>query len=134
MTTRRTEILDAFKTHLDQLDSIERVYKQYRYIDEVNDFPAITFIGRRETRDHRGDGKKLATLGIALRLYIYDRDIAELDLRMRQVEDQIDTFAAAQRALQVELVQVVTVETDEGLMRPYQIGDMNILITYEVEA
>ena len=109
------------------------MFKRYKYLDEINDFPSITFVPRLETRDHRGAGLKLATLQIDLRLYEYDRDIAELDLRLREVEDQVDTFAAAQRALGVEIAQVVTVGTDEGLMRPYQVGDMQILITYEVD-
>ena len=107
--------------------------KHYEYLDEINDFPSITFVPRGETRDHRGAGRKLATLQIDLRLYEYDRDIAELDLRLREVEDQVGTFAAAQRALGVEIAQVVTLGSDEGLMRPYQVGDMQILITYEVD-
>ena len=130
MTTRRTQIVDAFRSHLEALNSIEQVFKRYKYLDEINDFPSITFVPRGETRDHRGAGRKLATLQIDLRLYEYDRDIAELDLRLREVEDQV---AAAQRALGVEIAQVVTVGTDEGLMRPYQVGDMQILITYEVD-
>ena len=133
MTTRRTQIIDAFREHVEATPTIERAFKQYKYLDEVNDFPSITFVARGEIRDHRGDGAKLATLQIDLRLYEYDRDIAQLDLRVRELEDQIDTFAAAQRALGVEIVQVVTVGTDEGLMRPYQVGDLQILITYEVE-
>ena len=133
MTTRRTQIVDAFRSHLEALNSIEQVFKRYKYMDEINDFPSITFVPRLETRDQRGAGQKLATLQLDLRLYEYDRDIAELDLRLREVEDQVDTFAAAQRALGVEIAQVVTVGTDEGLMRPYQVGDMQILITYEVD-
>ena len=133
MTTRRTQIVDDFRSHLEALNSIEQVFKRYKYMDEINYFPSITFVPRGETRDHRGAGRKLATLQIDLRLYEYDRDIAELDLRLREVEDQVDTFAAAQRALGVEIAQVVTLGSDEGLMRPFQIGDMQILITYEVD-
>ena len=75
----------------------------------------------------------MATLQVSLRLYVYDRSIGELDLLTRKVEDAINTFTDAQRANAVEMTQVVTVDGDEGLMRPYQVADLTILITYDVE-
>lgn len=132
---RRTNIINAFKSHLEtQLsDDVSQVFKAYKYMDELNDFPAITFVARQESREHRGAGRKMATLQISLRLYIYDRSIGELDLITRKVEDAINTFTDAQRANAVEMTQVVTVDGDEGLMRPYQVADLTILITYDVE-
>ena len=131
--TRRTRIIDALKDSLESIPSIEQVFKSYRYLDEINDFPSITFVARGEIRDHRGDGAKLATIQVDCRVYQYDRDISTLDLLVREIEDQIDTFAASQRVNGVEIAQVVTVGGDEGLMRPYQVGDLQILITYEVD-
>jgi len=132
---RRTAIIEAFRTHLatELTNDVAQVFKRYMYMDEINDFPAITFVARQEAREHRGAGRKLAVLRIDLRLYIYDRDISDLDLLTRKVEDAINTFTAAQRANAVEITQVVTVEGDEGLMRPYQVADLQILITYDVE-
>ena len=134
---RRTTIIDAFKSHLETelTNDVARVSKQYEYMDEINDFPAITFVARREDREHRGAGRKLAALQIDLRLYAFDRDISQLDELTRKTEDAINTFQDNATALanQVEIVQVVTVDGDEGLMRPYQVGDLQILITYDVE-
>jgi hypothetical protein len=134
---RRTTIIDAFRTHLatELTNDVAQVSKQYQYMDEINDFPAITFIARNEAREHRGAGRKLAVLRIDLRLYAYDRDIGELDLLTRKCEDAINTFENNATALaeQVDIVQVVTVSGDEGLMRPYQVADIQILITYDVE-
>jgi len=132
---RRTDIIDAFRQHLatELTNDVAQVFKRYMYMDEINDFPAITFVARNEAREHRGAGRKLAVLRIDLRLYIYDRDISDLDLLTRKVEDAINTFTAAQRANAVEITQVVTVDGDEGLMRPYQVADLQILITYDVE-
>ena len=142
------------------------MHSRYKYLDEVNDFPTITFVPRLETRDHYGAGEKLATLQIDLRVYQYNRDIASLDLLMREVEDKTSNFFGdvlvteflllqqggalitqdskffeleegnfdiPQFLRNIQLTQVVTVGTDEGLMRPYQVGDMQILITYEVD-
>lgn len=134
---RRNDIIDTFKSHLETtlINDVASVDKRYLYMDEINDFPAITFVARREARQHRGDGRKLATIRVDLRVYIYDRDINDLDLIVRKIEEQILVFKdlAAARALGVEECQTVTVDGDEGLMRPYQVGDMQILITYDVD-
>jgi len=132
---RRNDIIEAFRTHLatELTNDVAQVSKRYQYMDEINDFPAITFVARQEAREHRGAGRKLAVLRIDLRLYVYDRDISDLDLLTRKVEDVINTFTENHRSLEVEITQVVTVDGDEGLMRPYQVADLQILITYDVE-
>lgn len=163
---KRTEIINLYRKHLQELSSIEQVHSRYKYLDEVNDFPTITFVPRGEIRDHYGAGQKLATLQIDLRVYQYDRDIASLDLLMREVENKTNdffgdvlvteflllqnggalitqdskffqleegNFDVAQFLRNIQLTQVVTIQTDEGLMRPYQVGDMQILMTYEVD-
>ena len=133
MATRRSQIIDAFRDHLDTIGTIEKVFKRYMYMNEINDFPAITFVARQEVREHRGAGRKLAVLSVALRVYVYDRDISDLDERLAEIEEKVNTFAESYRQHAVEIAQVVTVSGDEGLMRPYQVGDMDILITYDVE-
>lgn len=137
MASRRTDILDAFKTHLQQINSVEsrNVYKQYRWIDELNDYPAITFVARSEQRLGRGSGRKLALIIISLRAYVFNGDgaMAEVEQLVRDVETQVETFTAENRDLFVESALVASVRTDEGLMHPYGVGDMDINITYDVE-
>jgi len=137
MASRRTDIIDAFVTHLQQINSVEsrNVYKQYRWIDELNDYPAITFVPRREARVHRGDGRKLAAIIIELRGYVYNGDAAveEAETLAANVETQVDTFAETYRQHQVESAVVVSLRTDEGLMHPYGVCDLTINITYDVE-
>ena len=134
---RRNDIIDAFKTHLETelINDVAKVSKRYLYMDEINDFPFITFVARREQRLHRGANRRLATLRVDLRVYIFDRDISDLDEIVRKIEDAILSFAktAAARSHSVEECQTVTVDGDEGLMRPYQVGDITLLITYDVE-
>ena len=59
MATRRTQIIDALQAHLLAIPSIEQVFKSYRYLDEINDWPSITFVPRGEIRDHRGAGHRV---------------------------------------------------------------------------
>jgi len=137
MASRRTDILDALKTHLGQINSVDsnNVYKSYRWIDELNDYPAITFVARSEQRLHRGDARKLALIIISLRAYVYNGDgaMAEVEQLVRDVETQVTSFTSENRDLLVESALVASVRTDEGLMHPYGVGDMDINITYDVE-
>ena len=47
-------------------------------------------------------------------------------------QDIIDEFAASHRDLEVEEARVLAFRTDEGLMAPYGIADLDIVIVYEV--
>jgi hypothetical protein len=139
MANRRSDIIDAFTSQLQQINSVEsrNVYSSYRWIDELNDYPAITYVPRREARVHRGDGRKLAAIIIELRGYVYDGDgseaIAAAETLASEIEDKVDTFAASAREHAVESAVVVSVRTDEGLMHPYGVCDLTINITYDVE-
>lgn len=139
MANRRSDIIDAFTSQLQQINSVEsrNVYSSYRWIDELNDYPAITYVPRREARVHRGDGRKLAAIIIELRGYVYDGDgseaIAAAENLASEIEDKVDTFAASARQHAVESAVVVSVRTDEGLMHPYGVCDLEINITYDVE-
>ena len=136
---RRTDIIDAFVTHLQALSSVEsrNVYKSYRWIDELNDYPAITFVARREARAHRGDDRRLGAIIISLRAYTYDGEgsqaVEKAETLGDEIEGQVETFAASFRQHAVESAAVVSFSTDEGLMHPYGVCDMTINITYDVE-
>lgn len=138
MATRRTDILDALVTHLANNTTalVNNIDKQYHVLDEVNDFPAITFLPQGEVRTHRGDGRKLATLTMLVRAYAHDGDGSEIigvtEELAESIEDAITTFADSNRALGLEESDVVSFRTDEGLFAPYGIADLEAIIVYEV--
>ena len=51
---RRTQILDALVDHLaaNTDANANNVHKRYLYINDVNDFPTITFMPQNESRVH----------------------------------------------------------------------------------
>jgi len=136
---RRNEIIEAFVAHLGSNTDVfpDNVSRRFKYLDDVNDFPYITFVPRQENRDHRGDARKLAVLAIDLRVYVYDGDTSDIadecERLADQVEAAVDTFAATYRQYEVEEARVVTLRTDDGLMTPYGIADLQLSILYEVE-
>jgi hypothetical protein len=136
---RRTDIIEALVGHLGTNTDVHanNVYRTYKYMHDLNDFPAITFIPNREDRDHFGDGQVHGILAIQLRCYVFDGDTADIADECERLADQIeaavDTFAPANLALEVEEARVVTLRTDDGLMTPYGVADLQISILYRLE-
>ena len=113
------------------------VTRQMVFLNEVNDFPFVCMKVEPETRFHYGAGRKLATLALQLRGYVFDGDSGENidlaeDLGIDIETAVIEPFAEAHRDLGVEFIGVQSFATDEGLMSPYGIMDQTINITYEV--
>ena len=141
MTVRRTQIVNALvsdiHTNVTRILS-GNVTRQMVFLNEVNDFPFVCMLVEPETRFHYGAGRKLATLALSLRGYVFDGDSGETidlaeDLGIDIETAAIQPFAEAHRDLGVEVANVVSFRTDEGLMSPYGIMDQSINITYEVD-
>lgn len=136
---RRTDIIEALVGHLGTNTDVHanNVHRTYKYMHDLNDFPAITFIPNREDRDHFGAGQVHGILAIQLRCYVYDGDTADIadecERLADQIEDSINTFSAANRALEVEEARVISLRTDDGLMTPYGVADLQISILYRLE-
>jgi len=136
---RRNDIIEALVDHLGTNTDVHanNVSRSYKYLDDVNDFPYITFVPRQENRDHYGDGRKLAVLAVDLRVYVYDGDSSDIadecERLADQVEAAIDTFAETYRLYGVEESRVTTLTTDDGLMTPYGIADLQLSILYDVD-
>ena len=138
MATRRTQIVEALVSHLATNTTVleENITRNYHVLDEVNDFPAITMIPQNEVRDHRGAGRKIATLSLQIRAYAFDGDGSEIigvtENLAEEIEEAIDTFANSNRQFEVEECRVTSLRTDEGLFAPYGIADLEAQIVYEV--
>lgn len=133
---RRTQILDNFVAHLAaNTDVLEQnIVKRYAYLHEVNDFPAVCMMPQSELRIHRGADARQGIMNLFVRAYVYDGDdvMGACDTLGASLETAIHSFAAAQRALEVEETRVTAFRTDEGLFQPYGMVDLEVQILYEV--
>ena len=135
--SRRTQILDALVDHLvTNTDAVaNNVHKRYLYLNEINDFPTITFLPQTERRVQRGGGFRQGLFSLFIRAYIYSEDdaLGEAETFGMQIDDAIETFTANNRALEVEEARVLEFRTDEGLFHPYGMADLTVQTLYEVE-
>lgn len=132
---RRTEILNRLVTQLETISGIAKVDRRYRFLDDINDFPTVT-LGATPTEDYElyGDGQQLKTLRQSIRGYVYanqDDSLRESELLARQVEDVIETFASITQDLSVQSAYVTSIGTDEGLMSPYGVSEIEVEILYD---
>jgi|TARA_R110001592_G_scaffold54396_4_gene166432 hypothetical protein len=137
MPTRRTQIIDALVADLEANSDVAagNVHKRFKYLDELNDFPSITFLAGGEDRTHYGSGEKFGSMTIQLRNYVFAEDQLDAaeELSNNVELDVIDKFANLHRDLGVESANVVEFRTDEGLFAPYGIGDQTVAIVYNIE-
>jgi len=136
MATRRTQIVEALQSDLSTIDTVieGNVFRQFRYLEEINDFPTICFLSRGESRIHRGVGRKLAGLQIDVRGYVYDEnEVGSAETLGADIETIVDNFAGRYRNFGVEDCRVLSFRTDEGLFSPYGVVDLSVQLTYDVE-
>ena len=143
--SRRTSILKALVEKFKLIDGNEpynlnifnNAYPIIRFWDEVNDFPCIYGSTGSESRDYLPGGFTWAYLGISLKLYCKGEDAQnQLELLLEDME----TVITANRVLEYDAVKnyetteilVVSITTDEGLLAPYAVGEINLQVRYQL--
>ena len=91
-TSRRTEIIDFLVTQLKEIDGAQsgfdssftyntnlfnNVFRKIKFIDEVNDFPALYLSAGTENRDFNTKSLTVATLDVTIRAYVFGEDDAQ---------------------------------------------------------
>jgi hypothetical protein len=138
MATRRRQIIDGVVTELGQAPDLDasNVFRQFKYLDEINDFPTVCLVAGSESREELGANRRLGSIGVALRGYVFDENnIDTAEILAQNVESKIDSFSAnvAARANGVSDARVVSFRTDEGLFKPYGVADLEIEILYDLD-
>lgn len=121
----------TFKSDVDN-----RVTSQFKYINEVNDFPAITLTVSREEREHIGGGIKYGIIIFDIRGYVRTENaLNAADNLLEDIEYIIESIGHLDTFCPYEVVdsRVIRLSTDEGLFEPYGIVDMEAIIRYQIE-
>ena len=137
--SRRVDILAAFTAWLQSGDyggialPPRGVTRGFTWLDSLNDFPHVSYNVQDSSLVHISSNIRYYILSIALRAYVKSENAqAQLDDMMIHLEDRIITFSAnADRSLEVVDARVESVNSDEGLMTPYGVTDMRLIILYQ---
>jgi len=143
--SRRTSILKAIVEKLKLIDGgtpyttniYSNAYPILKFWDEVNDFPCVYGSSGSETREYLPGGFAWVYLGITLKIYCKGENA---QIQLEQVLEDIETVIDNNRVLVYDVdknyetteILVVSITTDEGLLAPYAIGEMNLQVRYQM--
>lgn len=140
--SKRTSIAKALADKLKTIDGsgtyksnvYGNAYPTLKFWDEVNNFPCIYMSKGREVREYLPGDFKWSFLNVSIKVYCHGESSQdELEDLLMDIEKCID----ANRVLEYEPgrytteILITDITTDEGLMDPFAIGEMNLQVRYE---
>lgn len=146
---RRTEIVNFLVDRLKVIDGgisphndsyqfkynlFNNVYRQIKFLDEVNDFPALYLSAGAEMRNFQSENLTVATLTVMIRAYVYGEDNSQLqvDNLVEDVEHVIYSIGdEPERGILDITIENIT--EDEGLAFPYGVAEIELSVVYRLE-
>jgi hypothetical protein len=144
--SRRTSIVKTLAEALKVIDGtgtyktniFNNSFSILKFWDEVNDFPAIYTVAGSETREYMPSAFAWGFLNVSLKVYTKGEDAQQLlENLLEDIENVIDgtrgilVYDTVNNYCTSEL-SITSITTDEGLLAPYAVGEMNILVRYQV--
>ena len=109
------------------------VYRQLKFLDEVNDYPALYLQADYETRIYESDQLTHGSLPIVIRCYVNSEDSKdELDNLSNDIEHVLYNLPSAVHIGIIDII-IDRISSDEGLLTPYGIGEIFITVHYELD-
>jgi len=147
--SRRTEIIDFLVTQLKEIDGevsgynasytytqnlFNNVYRRVKFLDEVNDFPAIYVSAGTEIRDFNSKSLTVATLGVTIRAYVFGEDNSQslVDNMVQDIEHVIYSIGDHPDKGILDIT-IDSITSDEGLATPYGLAEVELTIVYRLD-
>ena len=146
--SRRREIVNFLVTPLKSIDKqasgfdsnytynfdlSNNVFRRLKFIDEVNDFPSLYVTAGIETRNYNTQSFTTANLPLVIRCYVKQEESQDgLENIIDDVEHVIYGIGS-QADKGILQLDITSISTDEGLLEPYGIGEVNLTVIYELE-
>ena len=149
MASRRKEIIEFLVTQLKEIDGqtsgfsasytygnnlFNNVFRKLKFLDEVNDFPAIYISAGTEIRDFNSKKLTLASLDATIRAYVFGEDNSQ-DLSDSLVQDIEHVIYSLGDNPDKGILDITidNISTDEGLATPYGIAEVELTIVYRLD-
>lgn len=111
-------------------------YPKLKFWDEVNDFPSVYMTAGMEMREYLPSDFTWGFLNISVKVYVKSEDDpqSQLELLLSDVEACVDANRVLvyneALGLQTTEILVQSITTDEGLLAPFGIGEINLQVRY----
>lgn len=142
--SKRSSIINALAEKFKEIDGTNgyninlfgNVYPKLKFWDEVNDFPAVYMVAGSEQREYHPANFTWAYLNISVKVYVRGEDEpqATLELLLEDLEtcvnnNRVLTYGTEPGQETTEIL-VQSIITDEGLLHPYAVGEINLQVRY----
>jgi hypothetical protein len=141
----RASITSALVTALKEIDPVNgyqssvfnNVISKLKFWDEITDFPTICVIPGSESREYLPGSFKWGYLNVSLKVYTKGEDpLAMLEALLEDIEKVVDSNRVliydVDNNLQTTEILISSIVTDEGLLAPYGVGEINLQVRYQV--
>lgn len=141
--SRRQSIAKALAEKLKDIDGsanyksniFGNAYPYLKFWDQVNDFPSIYLTAGSEVREYHPGDFTWAFLGISLKIYTRGEEPQEelenlLEDVERIVHDNRVLVYDTENGYETTEILVQSITTDEGLLAPYGVGEINLQVRY----
>ena len=144
--TKRKKIVDALVEKLKLIDGnypynsnvFNNVDGHLKFLDQIEEYPKVCVVAGDETREYQPGEFKWRFLTIEIRCYIENQEDPQevLALLVEDIERVIDendglvyddTVSPNE---QLTSLTIQTISTDEGVLTPLGIGELNVLCRY----
>lgn len=145
--SKRNSIVAAIANKINQqLDGVTyptnifgNAYPKMKFWDEVQDFPSLYITAGMGARDYQLSGFVWGLLNVSIKLYVNSEERAqeELEVLLEDVTRCIDANRVLvydeTNNLSTTEILITTITTDEGLLRPYGVGEINLQVRYALQ-
>lgn len=143
--SRRTSIVKALATKLQEINGnspynsniYNNAFPYLKFWDEVQDFPCIYLTPGTEMRDYLPSDFTWGFLGVTIKLYCKGEDSTQ---QLEELLEDVERVIDANRSLtydetlgyETTEILITSITTDEGLLAPYAVGEINLQVRYQV--
>lgn len=142
--SKRNSIVKALAEKLKAIDGTSpyqvniygNAYSFLKFWDEISNWPAIYMTPGSEYREYLPGDFKWAFLSVSLKVYCNGEDsLSQLELLLEDIETCVDAnreleYSPGKTTTEILITSIVT---DEGLLAPYAVGEVNLQVRYALE-
>ena len=142
--TRRISIVTALAEKFKVIDGTtgyktdinDNSYPKLKFWDEVSDFPCVYLTAGSEIREYMPSAFTWGFLNISVKVYV--RSESEAQQQLEDLLDDLENVIDANRVLVYDItnnlstteILIQSITTDEGLLSPYGVGEINLQVRY----
>ena len=144
--TKRTQIVNALVERFKTIDGLSpyktnlygNAYAMLKFWDEIQDFPAVYVTAGSEVREYHPGDFRWGFLNIAIKAYVRSEDTTQQKLEelLEDLEHCVDLNRVlvydAEQGYETTEILVQSITTDEGLLIPYGVGEINLQVRYQI--